>query len=182
MLALVQAYEERIMALALETYVSVNFELMDSLGKKTTRTVEMSNADSATETIGELVARAVSFWTEFDTLTLSALTNMSITLNYRESSVTVPGAGLNADNAEIALPLANRPNVYGIFSVPAPASAIFVAATGANANVVDPSNADVQALMGKFAASDDFYISDREKMIAFSEALFRGKRAQRNSR
>lgn len=170
------------MALALESYVSITFDLVDSVGKHTTRTVEMSNSAPSTETISELVSRATAFWAEFDPLTLAALANMSITLNYRESAVTIPGAGLVADNAELALPLVNRPNVYGMFAVPAPASAIFVSSTGTNANNVDPADADVQAFMGLFASGEDFFLSDREHVIPFSEALFKGKRVQRRSR
>lgn len=170
------------MALALESFASITFDLVDSLGKHTTRTVEMSNGAPGTETISEIVARAVAFWTEFDPLTLSALANMSVTLNYRQSELIVPGAGINADNAEVGLPLVSRPNVYGTFAIPSPASAIFVASTGTNANNVDPTDADVQAFMALFGATGGFFISDREHMIDWDDALFKGKRVQRRSR
>lgn len=170
------------MAFALEAYASVTFDLVDSLGKHTTRTVEMANGAPGTETVEAAVQRAAAFWTEFDPLTLSALANMSVTLNYRQSDLIIPGAGINADNAEVGLPLVSRPNVYGTFAIPSPASAIFVSSTGTNANNVDPADVDVQAFMALFGATGGFFISDREHMIDWDDALFKGKRVQRRSR
>jgi len=168
------------MAFSLDARASVTLSLVDFGLNATTRTIEMTMTP-ATDTVQDVVDRAMSLWATMDPLTLAACTNVAVTINNRERALVVPAAGNVEENAEISMVITGQPNKRATFAIPAPASALFVASTGPNANVVDTANASLGVLHSLFQTGNEFYLSDGEQ-VAVGAANLRGKRVHRKSR
>lgn len=168
------------MALSLDARAFVTLSLVDFGLNATTRTVEMTYTP-ATDTVQDLVDRAMSLWSTLDPLTIAAVTNVAVTVNNRERALVVPAAGNIEENAEISMVIDGQPNKRATFAIPAPASALFVASSGSNANVVDTANASLNVLHSLFQTGAEFFLSDGEQM-ATGAANMRGKRVHRKSR
>ena len=168
------------MALSLDARATVTLSLVDMGLNPTSRTVEMTMTP-ATDTVQDLVDRALGLWSAIDPISIAALTDTAVTIHNRERALVVPAAGNVEENAEISMTIAGQPNKRATFAIPAPATALFVATSGANANVVDTGNASLGVLQSLFTTGAEFYLSDGEQ-VAAGVTNMRGKRVHRKSR
>lgn len=75
------------------------------------------------------------------------------------------------------------PAKYVNLTIPAPNSGIFLATTGPNAKVVDPTDAALRTYLAHFGPTGDVFISDGERIQdVTSNGAFTGKKTHRGSR
>lgn len=153
-------------------------EIADNSGKTTKKTFELQSAtaaDAATDSAAVIAA--------VNPVTAGVIKSYSINHIYVENALVLPASGVENENqALLSIRLASDPTKYASFAIPAADPAIFVAASGAGANVVDTGNADLNTLVELFTNGNECYISDGE--LADVGLDFSGKRrhvASRNS-
>lgn len=153
-------------------------QLADNSGKTTKKTFELqadNAADAATDSATILAA--------FAAVTDGKVKSYSINHVYVENALVLPASGVENENqALLSIRLASDPTKYASFAIPAAKPSIFVATSGAGANVVNTGSAAVNALVALFTATNEAYLSDGE--LADSSLDFSGKRrhvASRNS-
>lgn len=153
-------------------------QLADNSGKTTKKTFEMQATtaeDAATD--------AAAILSAFNAVTDGVVKSYSINQVFVENALVLPASGVENENqALLSIRLASDPTKYASFAIPAASPDIFVAASGAGANVVNTGSGIVNALVGLFTATNEAYLSDGE--LADSSLDFSGKRrhvASRNS-
>lgn len=158
------------------------FELMvqiaDNSGKTTKKTYELQSADAAAAATDSAAILAA-----LNAITAGVVKSYSINQVFVENALVLPASGVENENqALLSIRLASDPTKYATHAIPAADPAIFVAVSGAGANVVDTGNADVNTYVELFTATNEAYISDGE--LADPALDFSGKRrhvASRNS-
>lgn len=151
-------------------------QIADNSGKTTKKTFEMQSADAATA-----ATDAAAILAALNGVTAGVVKSYSINQVFIENALVLPASGVENENqALLSIRLASDPTKYATFAIPAADPAIFVAASGAGANVVDTGNAQVNALVGLFTATNEAYLSDGE--LADSSLDFSGKRRHVASR
>ena len=135
------------------------FELVDTGGKRTSRTYEQSApADDA-------AARAAALALATD---LAAVTDCVISKYYsfqvfEETSFSLPSGAELEMQAVVSMTIDSEPFKSGMLTIPAPVDGIFVDSTGPNYDVVDTTDADLVAFMANWVTEDLYYISDGEQ-------------------
>lgn len=148
--------------------------LMDNGGNKTTKSFELTSAD---ETAAAADSAAV-------VAALLAVTD-AVLIDYASyelfvnDAVTYPASGVEIENqAQLLFDIVDHPEKRAVYSIPAPKPGIFVATSGAGANIIDTADAAVIAFRDLFRTAGESYISDGE----VAETLISGKRVHRKSR
>lgn len=167
------------MALVARTHPFELFvRVADNSGKTTSKTFELQSADAAAAATDSAAIIAA-----LNAVTAGVVKSYSINHVFVENALVLPASGVENENqALLSIRLASDPTKYAGFAIPAADPAIFVAASGAGANVVDTSNAAVNTLVALFTSTNEAYLSDGE--LADSSLDFSGKRrhvASRNS-
>jgi len=92
-----------------------------------------------------------------------AVSNYSLRQMFREDAFSLPASTVQIEvNAQITTYIAGQGAKKASFDVPAPKSTLFVATSGANANIVDMSDQAVIDLHASFQSAGNVYISDLE--------------------
>lgn len=167
------------MALVARTHpFELVIQVADNSGKTTKKTFELQSADAAAA-----ATDSAAILTAFNAVTSGVVKSYSINQVFVENALVLPASGVENENqALLSIRLASDPTKYASFAIPAADPTIFVAASGAGANVVDTGDAGVNALVGLFTTGNEAYLSDGE--LADSSLDFSGKRrhtASRNS-
>lgn len=160
----------------------VPFELevsiADNSGKTTKKTYELQSttaAEAATDAAAVLAALAA--------VTAGVIKGYAIKEVYVENALVLPASGVENENqALLTIRLASDPTKYATHAIPAADPAIFVATSGAGANVVDTGNAAMNAYVELFTSTNEARLSDGE--LADGSLDFSGRRrhvASRNS-
>jgi hypothetical protein len=172
------------MALSQKT-VFFNVTLADYQGNKATlrfATNKTDLADLATD-IAELTG-AGGLLADLEAVTDAKVVGYSAGVMFAEDGSPYAGAGVNIEEvAEVVAKIDGEPDKYGILRIPAPASGIFLAGPGESANLLDQSDADLQAYLANFESGGLVTMSDGEN-IADSATVgnWKGKRIFRASR
>jgi len=100
-----------------------------------------------------------------------------VTEVFRETAIALPASAQNENKASVSFTKSD--GLTGNFKIPAPKDAIFagVAGSGANNNIVDIADADLQAYADVFITGNEFTISDGEFLVE----MVRGKRIHAKS-
>lgn len=151
-------------------------QIADNSGKTTKKTFEMQAADAAAA-----ATDAAAILAALNGVTAGVVKSYSINHVYVENALVLPASGVENENqALLSIRLASDPTKYAGFAIPAADPAIFVAASGAGANVVDTGDAAVNTLVSLFTSTNEAYLSDGE--LADSSLDFSGKRRHVASR
>lgn len=148
--------------------------LADNGGNTTTKTYQLDAQDIDDAALGHADIVAA----------LTGVTDAEILSHYYylkmvEDTPLLPASGVQIENlALLTLEIAGNPMKTATHTIPAPKQAIFMAASGASANVIDTSNAAVIAYRSLFQNAGPCFISDGEKV----NVLRSGKRIHRASR
>jgi len=147
--------------------------LRDNGGNDTTRRYQLTSADAAAAATDSATILAA----------LNAVTDAVIVgwFNYEafvEDAFAYPGSGVEIENlALLDFDIVDHPEKSATLTIPAPAPAIFVATSGAGANIVNTANAAVIAYAALFQTGGESFISDGET----AQTLVSGKRIHRKS-
>lgn len=157
---------------------SLVVELADNSGKTTKKTYELQSTDAATAATDSAAILAA-----LANVTDSAVKSYTIGHTFVENALVLPLSGVENENqALLTIRLASDPTKYGTHAIPGAKPAIFVAVSGAGANVVNTGSAAVNAYVELFTTTNEAYLSDGE--LADVSLDFSGKRrhvASRNS-
>lgn len=165
------------MALVARTHpFSLTVELADNSGQTTNKTYELQSADAAAA-----ATDAAAILAALGAVTQAVVKSYSIGHNFVENALVLPASGVeNQNTALLSIRLASDPTKYARHRIPAADPAIFVAASGAGANVVDTGDAAVNVYVALFTSTNEAYISDGE--LADGALDFSGKRQHVKSR
>lgn len=148
--------------------------LRDNGGNDTTKTYEMNAADAT-----EAAATVADLITALNAVTDAVIVSYGFYELFVENAFAYPGEGVQIENlAQLNFSLEDRPNVTAVLTIPAPNIGIFVASSGAGANIVDTSDAALIAYRDLFRTGGGLLLSDGE----VAESLISGKRIHRKSR
>jgi hypothetical protein len=113
-------------------------------------------------------------------VTNSALVGYGVTHVWADDAFTVPtDTGVQNENqALVTVGIAGSPLKSATITIPAPVDGIFVATSGANANVVDVLDADLVAYAELFKSTGVAFVSESESVSVIKE----GRRIHRGSR
>lgn len=153
-------------------------ELVDNSGKPTLKRYELqatTAADAATD--------AATVMTRIGTVSDLVIKSYELVHKYVNDALVLPLSGVERENEAILnVRLASDPTKYARHSIPGAKPGIFVASSGAGANVVNTGNASVNSYLSLFTTTNEAYISDGE--LVDGSLDFSGKRrhvASRNS-
>lgn len=165
------------MALVARTHpFELRVELVDNSGKSTTKTYELQSADAATAATDSAAIIAA-----LNAVTEAVIKSYSIAHMFVENALVLPASGVENENqALLNIRLASDPTKYATHAIPAADPGIFVAASGAGANVVDTGDAALNTYVALFTSTNEAYISDGE--LADGALDFSGKRRHVKSR
>lgn len=150
--------------------------LIDNGGNKTSKTYQLQSADATEAAIDAAAALGA-----LNGVTDAAIVSHHFYQEFAEDALVLPGSGVQIENlALMEFTLAVDPTKMATHTIPAPAPAIFVAASGPGANVLDTGNAQLAAYADLFTDDTDptFFISDGEQALTFNG----GRRIHRKSR
>jgi len=147
--------------------------LMDNGGNKTNRNFQLNSltaVEAATDT-GTIVA-ALSAVSD------AVVVSQSTYERFVNDDVTYPASGVEVENqALLNFNLVDHPEKAWTHMIPAPKPAIFMATSGAAANIVDITDAAVIAYAALFKTGGQVLVSDGE----VADQLIGGRRVHRAS-
>jgi len=111
----------------------------------------------------------------------ASATTYELTQRFVNDAWAYPGNDCSvAEKAILTMRVLNIPGKKVSFAVPAPAIGIFEEDEGPNADIVDATDPDLQALVGMFTADGECFISDGEEIAEIVDGGFlRGRRSNR---
>lgn len=137
---------------------SLIVELVDNSGKPTLKRYELqatTAADAATD--------AATIMTRLLTVTDLVIKSYEIGHKYVQDALVLPLSGVERENeALLNARLASDPTKYAKHSIPGAKPGIFVANSGAGANVINTGNASLNSYLSLFTTTNEAYISDGE--------------------
>lgn len=160
-------------------YVSQGFTayitLADNGNERSTKSYQMRAATYAAAITG-----IDSIVAALDAITQSSIVGYGVTHVFADDAFAVPtDTGVQNENqALVTVGIDGSPLKSATLTIPAPVNGIFVATSGANANVVDVLDADLLAYTNLFKASGAAFISEGEDLSVLKE----GRRIHRGSR
>jgi hypothetical protein len=167
------------MALA-STGFFANVVVVDSGGNKSTLRYKLTEAAVPADAIAD----AATLVSALNGVTDGVVLSYTVGEGYEEDSAFFAAEGVQIEN--VALVVAKIDNAelkYTTLKIPAPTSTIFLAATGPNANIVDPADATLQTYLTQFATGGIATVSDGEALESPGTAgNVKGKRIHRGSR
>lgn len=135
------------MAIAFANWKMV-MKWVDSGGQNTTTTVDLIADDAAAITAIEGAATAIA--AAYNGASDGVLLGYDLTKQFVENALTLPATAQREMKAVINANLDGKPLDVGRIVIPMPNNGIFVAATGANNNIVDSGDAAVQAVLALY--------------------------------
>lgn len=139
---------------------NVTISFIDQGQQQISKTYQV-RADNAA-LIADVETTVSNLVSDLEAVTTAEVTGFTISKVFVEDSITVPTAAQNENTAQITVDIDGNPLKKALITIPAPAPAIFVAATGPNNNIVDATNTDVSNLVDNFRAGGTVFISDGE--------------------
>lgn len=132
---------------------------IDKGGDITTKTYQIRGAD-----YDEASTNAIALITDLTAASLSAITGYNLGGEFAQDALALPtlDGARNSMQAVITVDIADNPLKHGTITIPAPVSAVFVATSGPNSDVVDGTASVVTNLVDNFKAAGTAYISDGE--------------------
>jgi len=141
--------------------VSTGFELVvtfaDTGDNRTTRTYDLVEAAYA-----DAAADAAALVALIATITDAAIVGYGLKQKFLENAFALPGNAEVENQAFFAGKINGDPTDSATLSLPAPAGAIFTAASGPGYNIVDMGNTDVGAFIDVFDTAGTAQLSDGE--------------------
>lgn len=132
---------------------------VDSGGQNTTTTVDLLADDAAAITAVEGAATAII--AAYNGASDGVILGYDLTKQYVEDALTLPATAQREMKAIINANLEDKPLDVGRIVVPMPNNGLFVAASGANNNIVDSGDAAVNALLDLYKTTGGVaYLSD----------------------
>jgi len=151
----------------------VTIGLVDNGGNKTTRNYQLNSVtpvEAATDT-GTIV-------TALGGVSDAVIVSQSTYERFVNDAVVYPASGVELENlAMLSFNIVDHPEKAWTTSIPAPKPAIFMATSGAAANIVDVGDAAVVAYAALFKTGGVAFVSDGE----VADVLTGGKRIHRAS-
>lgn len=148
--------------------------LRDNGGNDTTKTYQLAAADAL-----EADTAAAAVISALNAVTDAVIVSYGYYAKMVEDAFAYPGEGVQIENlAQLNFTLVDRPNVTITHTIPAPNIGIFVASSGAGANIVDTGDSALVAYRDLFRTGGNVLISDGE----VADSLVSGKRIHRKSR
>ncbi len=147
--------------------------LADNGANVITKRYDLTAADAATAAtdVSVIIAALVA-------VTDAIVISYAYGEEFKEDTVVYPAAGIENENkASITATLTTGGGKKANIKIPAPIIGIFLAPTGASANVVNIGNGTLTTYTDIFAAGGEAYISDKEVL----ESLQSGKRISAKS-
>ena len=131
-------------------------------------------------TYNDAIAAMEDIVAALDAVTRSAIVGYGVTHVFADDAFAVPtDTGIQNENqALITVGIDGKPLKSATLTIPAPVDGIFVATSGASANVVDATDADLLTYFNLFKSTGVAYISDNENASVIKE----GRRIHRGSR
>lgn len=161
------------MALVADGY-SLVVQFVDSGDNVTTRTYALTSttpAGAATD--------ALALITDLLAVTTAAIRGYTIGQRFIEDAFSFPLDVEIEDCAEISAYIVGHPGKSASVNIPAPNIGIFVGSTGKNRNIVDTTDAAVQAFLSNFGNTGVATLSDGE---IINPTTASGKRIHKKSR
>lgn len=168
-----------------QSKVFFNVTLADYQGNKSTMRFDLTKADltDVATDIADLTG-AGGLLADLEAVTDGKVVSYSVGVMFAEDGSPYADAGVNVEEvAEIVAKITGQPDKYGVLRIPAPAAGIFLAGPGESANLLDQTDADLQAYLANFESGGLVTMSDGES-IADSATVgnWKGKRIFRASR
>jgi hypothetical protein len=131
----------------------------------------------------DALADAQTIVARLSAITRAAVKGYTLVERFVEDSMSLP-LGVNIEErASIVLLIDGQPGKTATVNIPAPLGGIFVSQSGAGANDVDPTNADLVTYISTWraGASGLADISDGEAVAVTNNGILRGRRTHRSS-
>jgi len=145
----------------------ISWTVADNNANVTTRTFKMQGAtqeDAETDAPGVITALMAT--------TDAVLVSWHFYEEHINDALTYPAAGVENQNQALMSFLLTGGVKKATLTIPAPKITLFAAATGPDAQRIDPADAAVIAYVGLFEADGQLYLSDGETAASF----LKGKR------
>lgn len=139
----------------------VSLTVADTEGSTTTLQYQ---CDAGVDTLAEAQALQNLLVAMWPSLSASVVKSYWVSEVFEDNAFALPVAAEIEKRAIITAKLATTFPKFANLIIPAPIQAIFEAATGPDAKVVDIQNADVQDFLELFYVNPGFTISDGEKL------------------
>jgi hypothetical protein len=137
--------------------VTVSF--IDKGGDITKKTYDVRGAD-----YGEASTNVIALMTDLQAASLAAITGYNLGGEFAQDALALPtlDGARNSIQALITVDIADNPLKHGTITIPAPVSAVFVATSGPNSDIVNATAGVVTDLVDNFKADGTVFISDGE--------------------
>lgn len=147
--------------------------LRDNGGNETTRRYQLASVDAV-----EAGTHSAAIIAALNAVTDAVIVSWFNYQSFVEDAFAYPGSGIEIENlALLDFDIVDHPEKSATLTIPAPAPAIFVATSGAGANIVNTAHAAVIAYAALFLTGGAALISDGE----VAQSLVSGKRIHRKS-
>lgn len=158
-------------------YASV--QLLDEEGGQVTKEYDLDVADAA-----GAAAAAAQIATDLAAITDAAIGSYRWGQIFAENALVLPDGVENEKRAVLSAVInGSFPKKFVNIVIPAPSGGIFLAATGPDARIVDPNDADLLTYLDHFGPTGDVFVSDGERIQDPTTAgAFTGKKTHRGSR
>lgn len=153
------------MAFVFDGVFDISMTVVDQGAQKST--LKFRTRPATVPDFAGAVAAAAALQPDLEAVITGNISAYRITAVYNEDAFVVPADAQNQDKASVSF--TNQIAGTGNFKIPSPANGIFVAATGANNNIVDLADADLVAYADNFRSTGFFTIdggNDLVQMVA----------------
>lgn len=164
----------------------INLALVDAAGNKSGMRIELTYADLAALSTGVTAGDITGLLTDLNAVTDALIVSYSVGEKFEEDTALYGAAGSEVEaKASISAKVAGQPTKRVTLYMPAPTDGIFLGATGEDRNIVDTTDAAIQAWLDNYyaAGANLLKTSDGEQIDNPATAgTFKGKRIHRGSR
>lgn len=161
----------------------LNFTLLDEAGNRSSMRYDLDYADLAALSTAWTAGDITTIATDLAAVTDALLAGYNVGVQFEEDTAEVGASGSEVENvALISAKLTGFVNKRVSLRIPAPVVGIFEDTQGEGKNIVDTSDAALQAYLAHMEASGVIEVSDGESIKDSATAgTFKGKRIHRAS-
>lgn len=161
----------------------LNVVLADAAGNKSNLRIALGYADLAALSAAVTAGDIDGFLTDLNAVTDARVVSYAYGEGYGEDADFFGAADSEVEALALITSLIDgEPTKSHNLRIPAPADGIFLGVQGANRNIIDVADADLQAYLANFAAAGIALVSDGEQIADPTVAgNFKGKRIHRAS-
>lgn len=153
--------------------------LMDEEGSRSNLEFDLDVAD-----IDEAATAMAQIVTDLNAVTDALIDGYRYGEKFAESSRVYPD-GVEVEKRAVITAVINGsfPAKYVNLVIPAPSDGIFLASTGPNSKIIDPTDTALRTWLAHFGPSGDVFVSDGERIQdPTTNGAFTGKKTHRGSR